>query len=133
MKEPLTDIGVLDSTWGGTLADMVRVVQEVKIAEEEGLFEQAGPKGEYLAEGLRRLADGEGSRIYNVRGMGLYQGFSLENPEQKAHLVETAREKYDLLLLGAGANSIRTRPSLSVTHADIDLFLELLGRALNDL
>jgi acetylornithine/succinyldiaminopimelate/putrescine aminotransferase len=65
--------------------------------------------------------------------MGLYQGFSLETPEQKARLIEVAREKYDLLLLGAGANSIRTRPSLSVTYADIDLFLELLGKALIDI
>jgi L-lysine 6-transaminase len=133
MKEPLTDVGVLDSTWGGTLADMVRVVQEVKIVEEEGLIEQAGPKGKYLAEGLCHLADQENAPIYNVRGMGLYQGFSLATPEQKARLVEVARERYDLLLLGAGANSIRTRPSLSVTYADIDLFLELLGRALKDL
>jgi L-lysine 6-transaminase len=133
MKEPLTDVGVLDSTWGGTLADMVRVVQEVKIVEEEGLIEQAGPKGKYLADGLCHLADQENAPIHNVRGMGLYQGFSLETPEQKARLIEVARETYDLLLLGAGANSIRTRPSLSVTYADIDLFLELLGKALKDL
>jgi L-lysine 6-transaminase len=133
MKEPLTDVGVLDSTWGGTLADMVRVVQEVKIVEEEGLIEQAGPKGKYLADGLCHLADQENAPIHNVRGMGLYQGFSLETPEQKARLIEVARERYDLLLLGAGANSIRTRPSLSVTYADIDLFLELLGKALKDL
>ena len=133
MKEPLIDVGVLDSTWGGTLADMVRVVQEVKIVEEEGLIEQAGPKGEYLADGLRLLADQEGSPIYNIRGMGLYQGFSLENPENKGRLIDIAREKYDLLLLGAGANSIRTRPNLSVTYADIDLLLELLGKSLNDL
>ncbi|MBC8104606.1 MAG: aminotransferase class III-fold pyridoxal phosphate-dependent enzyme [Cytophagales bacterium] len=133
MKEPLEDIGILDSTWGGTLADMVRVVQEVKIVEEEGLIEQAGPKGEHLAEGLRRLADQEHSPIYNVRGMGLYQGFSLGTPEEKARLVGISREKYDLLLLGAGANSIRTRPNLSVTYADIDRFLDLLGKALNDL
>jgi L-lysine 6-transaminase len=133
MKEPLSDVGVLDSTWGGTLADMVRVVQEVKIVEEEGLIEQAGPKGEYLADGLRQLTDQENSKIYNVRGMGLYQGFSLETPELKGRLVEVAREKHDLLLLGAGSDSIRTRPCLSVTYAEIDLFLDLLGKALNDL
>lgn len=130
MYEPLDDIGVLDSTWGGTLADMVRVVQEVKIVEEEGLIPRAGENGERLATGLRELAARPGSPIYNVRGMGLYQGFSLDTPTDKARLVEIAREEFDLLLLGAGANSIRTRPNLSVTSADIDLFLDLLGRAL---
>jgi L-lysine 6-transaminase len=133
MREPLEDIGVLDSTWGGTLADMVRVCQEVKIVEEEGLIEAAGPKGERLAAGLCELAVRPGSPIYNVRGMGLYQGFSLASPDDKARLVTLAREKYDLLLLGAGANSVRTRPNLSVTEADIDRFLDLLGRALADL
>lgn len=130
MCEPLQDIGVLDSTWGGTLADMVRVVQEVKIVEDENLIAQAGQKGEHLADGLRKIAAQPNSPITNVRGMGLYQGFTLASPEQKGRLVEVAREKYDLLLLGAGRDSIRTRPNLSVTHDDIDRFLDLLTQSL---
>lgn len=133
MREPLEDIGVLDSTWGGTLADMVRVVQEVKIVEDENLIELANTKGKQLADGLCELALRPGSPMYNVRGMGLYQGFSLGTPEEKARLVEIAREKYDLLLLGAGRNSIRTRPNLSVTEEDIAHFLDLLGRAVAEL
>jgi len=111
----------------------VRVVQEMKIVEEEGLIEAAAVKGERLASGLRRLAEKPGSPIYNVRGMGLYQGFSVATPEDKARLMMVAREKYDLLLLGAGANSIRTRPNLSVTDGEIDRFLELLGQCLQEL
>ena len=133
MCEPLEDVGVLDSTWGGTLADMVRVVQEVKIVEDENLIALANEKGGHLADGLRKIAARPGSPIYNIRGMGLYQGFSLPTPEQKAHLLETAREKHDLLLLGAGKNSIRTRPNLSVTHDDIDRFLDLLTRSLDEM
>ncbi len=130
MREPLEDIGVLDSTWGGTLADMVRVVQEMKIVEDEGLIEAAGLKGERLAAGLRALADAPGSRITNVRGMGLYQGFTLREPADRARLILLAREEQDLLLLGAGADAIRTRPNLSVTHDEVDLFLNLLARSL---
>ncbi len=133
MSEPLQDVGVLDSTWGGTLADMVRVVQEVQIVEDEGLIEAAAEKGDYLANGLRQIAALPNSPITNVRGMGLYQGFTLASPEEKGRLVEIAREKYDLLLLGAGRDSIRTRPNLSVTYQDIDHFLDLLARALGDL
>ena len=133
MNEPLQDVGVLDSTWGGTLADMVRVVQEVKIVEDEGLIESANEKGDHLASGLQKIADSSNAPIYNVRGMGLYQGFSVGTPEQKAALIETAREKHDLLLLGAGRNSIRTRPNLSVTHTDIDRFLDLLSQSLAEM
>lgn len=133
MQDPLEDIGVLDSTWGGTLADMVRVVQEVKIVEDEGLIEAVPAKGERLAAGLRAIVARYPDTLVNVRGMGLYQGFSLRNPKNKGKLVEIAREKYDLLLLGAGTDAIRTRPSLSVTDADIDQFLELLEKAVGEL
>ena len=130
MYEPLDDIGVLDSTWGGTLADMVRVVQEMKIVEDEELIARAAENGTYLASGLRKLAERTNSPIFNVRGLGLYQGFSLETSDEKARLVEIALEKFDLLLLGAGPTSIRTRPNLSVTRADIDRFLDLLAKTI---
>ena len=130
MLEPLEDIGVLDSTWGGTLADMVRVVQEVKIVESENLIAGAAEKGAYLAAGLRTVAARFPDTIYNVRGMGVYQGFSLRDPAKKGLLIETARERFDLLLLGAGTESIRTRPNLSLTTADIDRFIELLTASL---
>ena len=126
MREPLQDVGVLDSTWGGTLADMVRVVQEVKIVEEEGLVAAAARKGEQLAKGLRKLASRKGSPMRNVRGMGLYQGFSLPSSQARAGLMELAREKHDLLLLGAGRESIRTRPNLSVSEQEIERFLAML-------
>ncbi len=68
--------------------------------------------------------------VSNVRGLGLYQGFSLAQPELRARLTETALQQEGLLLLGAGASSIRLRPNLSVTEAEIDLVLELLERCL---
>jgi len=132
MREPLEDLGVLDSTWGGNLADMVRVVREMHIVEEEGLIEKAATNGLVLAEGLRKLADKYRPGMSNVRGLGLYQGFSLESPEKRAELIEIALQKYGLLLIGAGHRSIRTRPNLSVTEEDIRLFLKLLEQALCD-
>lgn len=129
MKEPLEDIGVLDSTWGGTLADMVRVVREVEIMESEGLMARAAENGERLAKGLQSLVD-KHPMLSNVRGLGLYQGVSLSSPELKARLIQVAREEFGLLLLGAGSRSIRTRPNLSVTAAEIDQFLDLLDQAL---
>jgi L-lysine 6-transaminase len=134
MLEPLEDVGVLDSTWGGTLADMVRVVQEVRIVEEEGLIPLAAEKGGYLAEGLRRLCRKHDPNLRNVRGLGLYQGVSLPSPELKAKVIDVALQEFDLLLLGAGGRSIRTRPNLSVSFEDVDRFLDLfdqvVGRAL---
>ena len=129
MKEPLPDIGVLDSTWGGALADMVRFVQEWHVVEEEGLIARAEANGAPLADGLRRVAGRFPEKIGNVRGMGLYQGFTLRRPGDKGRLIDLALQQHDLLLLGAGGDSIRTRPNLCVTEADVDQFLEILGAA----
>jgi L-lysine 6-transaminase len=129
MREPLDDIGVLDSTWGGTLADMVRVVREVEILESEGLIGQAQINGDRLATGLAKLV-AKYKFASNVRGLGLYQGFSLDTSERKAEVIRLAREEFDLLLLGAGNRSIRTRPNLNVTAEDIELFLSKLDEVL---
>jgi len=130
MKDHLDDIGVLDSTWGGTLADMVRVVREMEILDSEGLVQLAAVNGERLREGLLRLAERYRPIVRNIRGMGLYQGFSTDTPERKAEIVRVARDEFGLLLLGAGHVSIRTRPNLSVTAAEVDLFLDLVEQVI---
>jgi L-lysine 6-transaminase len=133
MKETLPDVGVLDSTWGGALADMVRFVQEWRVVEDEGLIARAETNGHLLADGLRRLAAQFPEKMGNVRGMGLYQGFTLRRPGDKARLIDIALQQRDLLLLGAGGDSIRTRPNLSVTADDIAQFLDILGDAVSAL
>jgi L-lysine 6-transaminase len=130
MLKPLEDVGVLDSTWGGSLADMVRFVQEMKIVREEGLIEAVAAKTERLLAGLNALAAAHADTITNVRGMGLYQGFSFLRSEDKSALQRHALQREDLLLLGAGTHSIRLRPNLGVTEAEIDLLLEKLERCL---
>jgi L-lysine 6-transaminase len=128
MLYPMDDQGVLDSTWGGSLVDMVRFVQEWRIVSEERLVEQVAAKSETLEKGLRHLQTIFPEFIRNVRGLGLYQGFTLQAPIQKGQFIDCALERENLLLLGAGINSVRLRPSLSVTAADIELLLSKLQR-----
>lgn len=71
--------------------------------------------------------------MHNVRGYGLYQGFSLREPAMKAALIERALEDERLLLLGAGASTIRLRPHLHVEEDDIERLGHHLGRALEAL
>lgn len=130
MLYPMTDKGVLDSTWGGNLADMVRFVQEMRIVRREGLIEQVPEKTSRLLEHLAALRKRHPSLISNVRGMGLYQGWTMRTPAEKSRLQQIALQEEDLLLLGAGPDAIRLRPMLSVTLDEIDLFVEKLGRAL---
>ena len=48
MLESMDDEGVLDSTWGGNLADMVRFCQELKIVRDERLIEQVPAKAAHV-------------------------------------------------------------------------------------
>lgn len=130
MLRSMADHGVLDSTWGGSLCDMVRFVEEMRIVRSERLVEQVPEKAEVLARGLAALEERHRDLVFNVRGMGLYQGFSLRRPVDKGRLLDHALEEEALLLLGAGVQSIRLRPPLDVTIADIELLLEMLGRCL---
>ncbi|MGD1276823.1 MAG: aminotransferase class III-fold pyridoxal phosphate-dependent enzyme [Tepidisphaeraceae bacterium] len=130
MLYPMEDRGVLDSTWGGSLADMVRFVQEMRIVRREKLIEQVPAKSARLRSGLEQLAQKFPQKIYNPRGMGLYQGFSLRPSLSTAEFLNAALEKESLLLLAAGGQSIRMRPSLSVSLEEIDLFVEKLDRCL---
>ena len=133
MLYPMKDRGVLDSTWGGSLADMVRFVQEWKIVTRERLIRQVPRKARRLTDGLLALERKHGDLIFNIRGMGLYQGFTLRRAADKPRLQELALETEDLYLLGAGTQSIRLRPVLDVTEDDIELFLEKLDRCLERL
>ena len=130
MLYPMDDRGVLDSTWGGTLADMVRFVQELCIVEREGLIEAVPARAQHLVDVLQRLAHDYAEVICNVRGLGIYQGFSLRREADKARLIADALQNEDMLLLGAGHDSIRLRPTLGVSDADIDEFGNRLERCL---
>jgi len=126
----MEDKGILDSTWGGNLADMVRFCQEMKVVEGEHLLEALPQKTTILLDGLNVLKNKYPDKIRNIRGMGLYQGFSLVNPDNLLKLVEHAQDNEKLILLEAGTDSIRFRPTMDVTVDEIKLMLEILDRCL---
>lgn len=120
MRHPMKDRGVLDSTWGGTLADMVRFVEEIAVVRDEQLLPQVPEKAARLVAVLREVVARHGALAHNVRGMGLYQGFSLREPADKGRLLTLALERESLLMLGAGDDTVRLRPHLHVGLTDVD-------------
>jgi L-lysine 6-transaminase len=130
MHHSMKDIGILDSTWGGNLGDMVRFCQEMKVVEQEKLIEQIPEKTEVMVAGLYELAKKYPEKVYNIRGMGIYQGFSLKKPEWLSALIDYALEKEKMILLEAGVNTIRFRSALDVTVPEIKLMLQKLDHCL---
>lgn len=118
----------INSTWGGNLVDMVRCAKYLEIIQEENLVENAAKMGERLLAGLHELSKRyEG--ISNVRGRGLFTAFSFPTTAARNE-VRTACWDLGLATLTSGATSIRFRPCLTVSAAEIDQALAILDQAL---
>jgi L-lysine 6-transaminase len=116
--------GRLNSTWGGNLVDMVRGARYLEIIEEEGLVEHAARMGDRLLAGLERLAE-RFPAMSNVRGRGLFCAFSLPTAEDRDHLRTLLWER-GFATLASWPRSIRFRPCLNVTAAEVDTALTRL-------
>jgi L-lysine 6-transaminase len=120
----------INSTWGGTLVDMVRAAQILSIMEEDKVVAHAAQVGDYLQRCVEDLREEFPELISNVRGKGLMVAFDLPNKDLRERLVKDALDKENLLLLRAGERSIRSRSALTITPTEIDEGIERLRRLL---
>jgi L-lysine 6-transaminase len=121
----------INSTWGGNLTDMVRVRRILEVIEEEGLFARAALAGEQLRLLLLGLA-GHHDVVTDVRGRGLMCAFSLPDGTARDRVLKRLREQEHVLLLGCGKRSIRFRPALTVSVADLEAGIAALDRVLSE-
>jgi L-lysine 6-transaminase len=121
----------INSTWGGNLVDMIRGIKYLEIIRDEKLVENAAQQGERLLGGLNTLAK-KYPIITNVRGKGLFVAFTLPNGETRNKLRDLCWG-LDLATLGSGPQSVRFRPCLNVSAAEIDKSLAILDKALSQL
>ena len=118
----------INSTWGGNLVDMVRAQRYLEIIEEENLVENARLRGETLLAGLKDLEARHGG-VTQARGLGLMAAFDVPNADVRTKALTSAREN-GVMALACGTKSIRFRPTLTVTDAEIARGIETLDRAL---
>ena len=119
----------INSTWGGNLVDMVRCQRYLEIIEEERLVENAAAVGAHLLAGLQSLQAERPDIVSDARGRGLMCAVDLPDTETRDRLMDKAYE-LGLMILGCGKRSIRFRPVLDITRAEIDEALDLVRKAL---
>ena len=119
----------INSTWGGNLVDMVRCQRYLEIIEEERLVENAAAVGAHLLAGLEALVSERPDVVSNARGRGLMCAVDLPDTETRDRLMDKAYEM-GLMILGCGKRSIRFRPVLDITRAEVDEALALVRKAL---
>jgi L-lysine 6-transaminase len=118
----------LNSTWGGNLVDMVRSQRYLEIIEEERLVQHAAVTGDHLRRGLEALAAARPDVFSNARGRGLMCAIDLPDSATRDAVMDRAYE-LGMMILGCGSQSLRFRPPLDTTAAEVDEALVILGRA----
>ncbi|WP_328363777.1 L-lysine 6-transaminase [Mycobacterium sp. NBC_00419] len=109
----------INSTWGGNLVDMVRSRRILEVIEADGLLAHAARMGAHLAASLDGLAREFPGVVRDVRGRGLMCAFSLPTTEARDALLGALWER-GVIMLGSGPDSVRFRPALTVTPAELD-------------
>jgi 4-aminobutyrate aminotransferase-like enzyme len=126
------------STFGGNPVSCAAANATIGIIEEEHLADNAERMGQRLREGLEHLKACHPKIVGDVRGMGLMQAVELVEDETIGNrtpataltlrLFEETKKRG--LLVGKGGldgNVLRIAPALTVTAADVDEALEILG------
>lgn len=115
----------INSTWGGSLVDMVRATRYLEIISEEDLVGNAARVGQYLLDQLVELGNEFPTYVGNARGRGLMCAFDMPSPDaRKIFLTDVYNN--GLLMVGSGTQSIRFRPALNITEELIDTGIDII-------
>ncbi len=112
--------GMLGTTFGGNQLACAAALGVLEVMEAENLLNNAAEIGQYLMDGLRQLP-----LIEQVRGAGLMIGFDV--PDSIKDLRKNLLWKHRIFTGEAKPNVIRLLPSLALSKADADRFLDAIG------
>jgi len=121
----------INSTWGGSLVDMVRSSKIMEIIAEDNLCDNAAKMGDYLQDQLADIAE-KHTTITNIRGKGLLTAFDFPNKAMRDKFIDVGLE-HNVMFLGCGEKSIRFRPALIIEKNHIDEGLEILQKIVPNL
>jgi L-lysine 6-transaminase len=75
------------------------------------------------------LRDKYAGKVTNSRGRGVMCAFDLPTPEVRSKFLSKAKEN-GVLIVGCGVRSVRFRPPLNLTKADVDEGLSIIDKTL---
>ncbi len=122
----------INSTFGGSLTDMVRFKIILETIRDFDLIDNAKTKGQYLLDSINELEEEFPAFITNSRGLGLFCAFDLPSSTERDKLVAEMYKNH-LMILGCGIKSIRFRPHLTVTKSEIDFAIDVIKKSVNNI
>ncbi|WP_377294385.1 aspartate aminotransferase family protein [Rhizobium sp. SG2393] len=125
------------NTFGGNPVAAAAGHAVLKVLDEEGLVQRARTVGAYFRRRLEALM-GVSAEIGAVRGAGLFLGLDFTEPSTGAPDAALARAVINALrargiLIGAAGKygaTLKIRPPLCFSNADVDLFTDTLAEIL---
>ncbi|MBS1549913.1 MAG: L-lysine 6-transaminase [Bacteroidetes bacterium] len=122
----------INSTFGGDFIDFCRFQLILEVIEKENLVENSKVLGDYLLEKLEQLCIQYPQILSQARGRGLMCAVDLPNGETRDKLRDILYND-GLIILSCGDQSIRFRPHLNVKKEELDLALEKIEKAIQNL
>ncbi len=127
------------STFGGSTLSCRLGREVLEIVDEEGLQENARVIGQQLLDGMRNLQR-RFACIGDVRGMGLFIGVELINPDgseatEICAYVKNRMHDHRILIGSEGPkdNVLKIRPPLTIEAEDAEMIIVVLDEILNEL
>jgi L-lysine 6-transaminase len=117
----------INSTFGGSLVDMVRATIMLEAIERDGLIASAATLGERLVARLEELQERHDA-LTNARGRGLFCAVDVPTRDQRDEIRARLYRDEHVMLLGCGERSLRFRPALTVTEDELDRAVDALDR-----
>jgi L-lysine 6-transaminase len=125
----------LNSTWGGSLTDMVRAQRYLEIIEEDNLIENAKDVGAFFLSYFNKVISQDillSDKIQNLRGIGLMISFDIAETSKRTEFINLCFDN-KLFVLPCGEKSIRLRPSLTFSCADSLRAISIIRKCLHEL
>ena len=114
------------NTWMGDPARAILFRAIIDEIERLSLVENTAKTGEYLHDGLERLAQQYPNEILNLRGKGQGTFLAFDSPRRDEFLKKA--KEHGILIGGSGANAVRLRPMLIFQNHHGERFTLLWSR-----
>ncbi|MBA2339951.1 MAG: acetyl ornithine aminotransferase family protein [Pyrinomonadaceae bacterium] len=128
--------GAHASTFGGNPVCIAAALKTIELLERE-LIANSAETGAYLQDGLKKLMQ-KHDCIGDVRGLGMMIGVEFVESKKTMKPAPELRDKIEyncfergLIILGAGANTIRWSPPLILTRENVDVGLEIFDEVIS--
>jgi L-lysine 6-transaminase len=118
----------INSTWGGTLADMVRSTKYIEVIQKQKLHDSVAKRGEQVK---KALLETDKDFVTNIRGKGGWQAFTLPSTTARDALWKEVY-KQGCLVLKSGEKSIRLRLNLALTEEEVQKGMGILLAAIKE-